>query len=608
MTEVVDRTLSTARGLAAEHRHGFVGTEHLLAALLADDASLAATLFASAGIEPARARQELLTGLRQGPEGESAEPALSRFAERVVEAARAEAAREGRETVEDRDLLRQLLIQPKGRMSQLLKADPRAPVALRAALGLPEPAVEPPPAPKAAETAPGNAEPAAKPAAEGRQGREPREPRPPREPREKKPREDGNTEGRPEAKREKTERPKREDGRRDEAKGSSPRGESRADRPARERPESNRQTASARAAAAPVGPRRVARPQPTFRFSPSWLLFLGLPAALGLWYTGADPLAILVAAAVGLAAFAGLAGYVAEALTDRAGPTIGAVLHGALGNIATLVVVVVALVAGAADLAQGVLAGAVVATALLVPGLASLIAGVDPPMRTNRTLPRANGPTLALALMGLAAATLFVRLADPAATSADPSFGIAPILLLTYLAAIWHARRTRTALFGRGEHTPVSPPWGPGTAIGLLVVALGGLVASAGLLVGALPAVTARGVPFGLLAFVLIPLVTAVAERAPALSAARRGRVDLAFQGGLGAAVQGALVLAPVAVAVGAGLGSGMSLVLGRVELLGLLVAAGALTVVSSEEEAGWFRGAQLVALYAVVAVAALFI
>ncbi len=608
MTEVVDRTLSTARGLAAEHRHGFVGTEHLLAALLADDASLAATLFASAGIEPARARQELLTGLRQGPEGESAEPALSRFAERVVEAARAEAAREGRETVEDRDLLRQLLVQPKGRMSQLLKADPRAPVALRAALGLPEPVVEPPPAPKAAEVAPGNAEPAAKPAAEGRQGREPREPRPPREPREKKPREDGNTEGRAEAKREKAERPKREDARRDEAKGSSPRGENRADRPARERPESNRQTASARAAAAPVGPRRVARPQPTFRFSPSWLLFLGLPAALGLWYTGGDPLAILVAAAVGLAAFAGLAGYVAEALTDRAGPTIGAVLHGALGNIATLVVVIVALVAGAADLAQGALAGAVVATTLLVPGLASLVAGVDPSMRTNRTLQRPNGPTLALALMGLAAATLFVRLADPATTSADPSFGIAPVLLLTYLAAIWHARRTRTALFGRGEHTPVAPPWGPGTAIGLLVLALGGLVASAGLLVGALPAVTARGVPFGLLAFVLIPLVTAVAERAPALSAARRGRVDLAFQGGWGAAVQGALVLAPLAVAVGAGLGSGMSLVLGRVELLGLLVAAGALTVVSSEEEAGWFRGVQLVALYAVVAVAALFI
>ncbi|MBX3145763.1 MAG: hypothetical protein KF785_03255 [Gemmatimonadales bacterium] len=608
MTEVVDRTLSTARGLAAEHRHGFVGTEHLLAALLSDDTSLAATLFASAGIEPARARQELLTGLRQGPEGAPSEPTLSRFAERVVEAARTEALREGREAVEDRDLLRQLLAQPKGRMSQLLKADPRAPVALRAALGLPDPPVAPPQAtaPAAAEAFSGSEEAVAKPAVEARQGREAREPRPPREPRDKKPREEANPQPRGEAKRERPERPKREEGRRDDPKSASPRAEQRADRPGRDRSDSNRQPA--RPAVQPPGPRRIARPQPTFRFRLSWLLFLALPAAAGLWYTGADPLAVLPAAAVGLAAFAVLAGYVSEALADRAGPTIGAAVHGLLGNTATLVVVVVALMAGATQLAQGALVGAIVATALLVPGLGSLAAGMEPSVRTNRSLQRASGAAVVLALVGLGAATAFVRLGQDTAAVADPSYGMATVLLLTYLAAIWHARRTKTAVFGRGEHTPVAPPWGPGTAIGLLVLALGGLAASAGLLVGALPAATARGIPFELLAFVLVPLVAALPERAPALEGARRGRVDLAFQGACAGAAQGALVLAPLAVAIGAGLGSGMSLVLGRLELAGLVVTAAALTAVSSEDETGWFRGAQLVALYGLIAVAALFI
>lgn len=34
-----------------------------------------------------------------------------------------------------------------------------------------------------------------------------------------------------------------------------------------------------------------------------------------------------------------------------------------------------------------------------------------------------------------------------------------------------------------------------------------------------------------------------------------------------------------------------MSLVLGRLELAGLVVTAAALTAVSSEDETGWFRG-----------------
>ncbi len=590
MSDDVNRTLAAAKALAAEHRHGFVGTEHMLAALLSEPTSLAATLFTGAGLDVPRIRQDLLAGLRQAPEGEPAEPALSRFAERVVEAARGEATRDGREAIEDRDLLRPLLAQPKGRLAQLLKGNGQAPGTLRAALGLPEPA-QPAESPPAAPTA---EQPA-------KQPRAPREPRPPREPREKKPRDEAKPEAKAEPKRDRNERAKRDEAARDEGRrAASPKVESRPERGERE---------SARAPAAPATPRRIARPEPTFRFRPSQLFLLALPASLALWYSGAAPLAVFATAAVAAAAFAALAGYAVEALVDRAGPTIGAVLHGLLGNVASLIVAVVALVAGAADLARASVVGAIVVGVLLVPALGALAAGNETSPRINRSVAAAGGGTLALALLGLSVPTLFIWLVGGGGrTPADPSLAVAGLLIAVYALTAWAAYRTKQPLFGRGHHSVAAPAWGPGVAIVLLLIAIGGVGVAASLLVPLVPPLVAQGLPFELIALVILPLVTAAAERAPVLLGNGRGRVDLAVQSGLAAGTQGALVLGPVVLAIGVGLGSGMSLVLGGYELLGLLVSGATLLVLALDDEVGWFRGAQMAVLYVLLAVVALFI
>ncbi|MHB1327877.1 MAG: Clp protease N-terminal domain-containing protein [Gemmatimonadales bacterium] len=596
MSDDVNRTVAAAKAIAAEHRHGFVGTEHMLAALLSEPTSLATTLFAGAGLDVPRIRQDLLTGLRQAAEGDSAEPALSRFAERVVEAARGEATRDGREVIEDRDLLRPLLAQPKGRLAQLLKGDGSAPAALRAALGIPEPTppVEAPPV-AAMVGAPAAEQPAKPP-------REPREPRPPREPREKKPRDEAKSEAKAEPKRDRNERGKRDETPREEGRRSAApaKHEGRPDRAERE---------AARASSAPQPPRRVARPAPTFSFRPSQLLLLALPVTLGLWYSGASPLATFATGAVAAAAFAALAGHAVEALVDRAGPTIGAVLHGVFGNVAALILVVVALLAGATDLARTAVVGAVVVSVLLVPALGALFAGDDASARINRSVTSAGGGTLALALVALSIPTLFGWLVGTAdRVPGDPSPAVAGLLVAVYALAAWAAYRTKQPVFGRGHHSVAAPAWGPGAAAGLLVVAVAGVSVAAGLLVALVPTVVAQGLPFELVALVLLPLVTAGAERAPVLMGNGRGRVDLAVQSGLAAGTQGALVLGPVALAIGAGLGSGMTLVLGGYELFGLLVSGATLLVLALDDEVGWFRGAQMVVLYLVVAIAALFI
>src|SRR5690606_15207492 len=132
-------------------------------------------------------------------------------------------------------------------------------------------------------------------------------------------RDEAKSEAKAEPKRDRNERGKRDETPREEGRRSAApaKHEGRPDRAERE---------AARASSAPQPPRRVARPAPTFSFRPSQLLLLALPVTLGLWYSGASPLATFATGAVAAAAFAALAGHAVEALVDRAGPTIGAVL------------------------------------------------------------------------------------------------------------------------------------------------------------------------------------------------------------------------------------------------------------------------------------------
>src|SRR5688572_7575754 len=122
----VERVIGAARQTAAQYNHAFVGTEHLLAALLDEPDSLTATLVTRTGLQPADVRRGLLEGLRQAQASEPRAPddvPLSSFAQRAIEGVADEA-----------ELLRRLIANPKGRIAQVLRADPKALTALKAAV------------------------------------------------------------------------------------------------------------------------------------------------------------------------------------------------------------------------------------------------------------------------------------------------------------------------------------------------------------------------------------------------------------------------------------------------------------------------------------------
>ncbi len=576
-TANTDRVLVAARELAAANRHGFVGTEHLLAALLRDGDGLAATMLSSAGLDPERISAGLLKGLRQtSAEDPGAEPGPSRFAEQALERAAAAATAAGRESVEDRDLLTVLLAQPKGRTAQLLRGDGKSLVALQAALGI--------------EGAPDRPVPPA--GAAGKPPREPREAKTESRPDRKAARE-LRQERRPEAK---VERPVRAD----------PRGE-RGSRPVRPESVERRERGEPE-----LPPLRIARPDPPRPFPWSMLLLLAVPASIVLNYLNAAPLVVFVTACVAVLPLAGLMGDATESLADRTGPTLGGLLNATFGNAAELIIALFALNAGLLDLVKASITGSILGNLLLILGLSFIASGTQTPVvKFSRTNAGMSAAMLALAVIGLMFPALFHAAHGPANSPAELylSEAVSVILIVTYLFSLLFSLKTHKALFAGGDHPAIEPRWGVTGSVAVLVLATIGVVIESEMLVHAIGPVTATlGLSQTFLGLVIIPIIGNAAEHATAVVVARRGQIDLAIQIALGSSTQVALLVAPILVFAGLALGAGMNLVFPVFDVAALAVSTIVIAIITLDGETHWFEGVQLLAVYAMMAAAAYFI
>ena len=559
-----ERVLAAAKALAAENRHGFVGTEHLLAGLLQDGNGLAATMFSSAGLDPARVAAGLLKGLRQTPADQPAEdPGTSRFAEQALERAGAAAAAAGRESVDDRDLLAVLLTQPKGRTAQLIRGDGgKALAALQGTLGIPVAGPKP-------------ADPAAAPA------------KPPREPREPRGTRAENGQDR-----------KRE-----------PKPDRRPERPARTeaRPErSDRATRSE----AELPPLRIARPDPPRPFPWSMLLLLAVPASIVLNLRHAAPLAIFVTACLGILPLASLMGDATESLADRTSPTIGGLLNATFGNAAELIIALFALQAGLIDLVKASITGSILGNLLLILGLSFIAAGSqEPVVKFSRTSAGMSASMLALAVTGLAFPAIFHAVHGPSNAGAELylSEAVAVILIATYGLSLLFSLKTHKALFVGGDHPAIEPRWGMWGSVAVLAAATVGVMIESEMLVHAVgPVTTSLGLSQTFLGLVIIPIIGNAAEHATAVVVARKGQIDLAVQIALGSSTQVALLVAPVLVLVG--LGAGMNLVFPVFDVAALAISTVVIAIITLDGETHWFEGVQLLAVYGMMAAAAYFI
>jgi Ca2+:H+ antiporter len=272
----------------------------------------------------------------------------------------------------------------------------------------------------------------------------------------------------------------------------------------------------------------------------------------------------------------------------------------------------VALKAGYPDMVRASLIGAILANLLLALGIAFVLGGIrHHDQKYNSAASRAYSTMMLIAVVSLIVPSAFSRLFAPEGTFRQEqllNIGIAVVLLMAYGLYLVFSLKTHPGSFvsvgsGDDEHHE-EKKWRLNYAIGALVGASVLAAWMSEILVGAAEGTgKALGMSQTFIGIVFLAIVGGAAESGSAIAMARKNKMDLSVGIALGSSIQIALFVAPLLVLASYFIGpEPMELSFNRAEIGSLFMAVLIGTAVCGDGESNWYKGVQLVAVYAIIA------
>jgi Ca2+:H+ antiporter len=344
-----------------------------------------------------------------------------------------------------------------------------------------------------------------------------------------------------------------------------------------------------------------------------WLLIFAPIAAL-LDGGGNVPAGVVFfCAAIAIVPFAKLIVQGTEQVAVHTGATVGGLLNATFGNLPELIIAVTALRAGLLEMVRASIVGALLGNLLLALGLSFLLGGVRHHSQDyNPGAIRTFSSMMLLAWISLAIPSAFHRAFGPDLVEvrhATLDFVVAIVLLCLYGLFLIFSLKTHPETFAElnapapnreaSEHPGIA--WGIAT---LLFASLGAAWMSEILVGAAEQAGTSLGMSQMFMGVIVLAVVGGAAESGSAIAMARSNRVDLSIGIALGSCVQIALFVAPLLVLVAPAVGQAQfQLIFSQAELWLLFAAVLLGATVAAAGQSNWFKGAQLLALYFIIAV-----
>lgn len=189
------------------------------------------------------------------------------------------------------------------------------------------------------------------------------------------------------------------------------------------------------------------------------------------------------------------------------------------------------------------------------------------------------------------------------------SVGVALVLLVLYGLYVLYTVALPAGGAGRGPGPEEERPWTVPAALGVLGAATAGAAAMSEVLVRSVePVAGSLGLTELFLGFIVVPLVGNAAEHWAAVQAAVADKMDLTFSIAVGSSLQVALFVAPVLVFVSLLMGHRLQFAFNPYELAALVGAVAVANLISLDGESNWVEGAQLLAVYLIVAIGFFFL
>jgi Ca2+:H+ antiporter len=354
----------------------------------------------------------------------------------------------------------------------------------------------------------------------------------------------------------------------------------------------------------------------------NWLL-LTAPIGIGLHFTKVNPLAPFLVNFIAIIPLAGLLSFATEEIAERVGEVLGGVLNASFGNAVELIVGIIALKQNKIVIVQTSLIGSMLSNLLLVLGMCFFFGGIHRLEQFfNETVAQTAASLLALSVGSLIIPTAFTWgptgiTASKTNVDEELSHGTAIILLAVYAAYLFFQLKSHKEMYnapsrkvekrkgskkakgeakralaaiggivgaGSGGHAQakrqvvLEEEDGPKLDMYCAIGTLCGATALIGLcsefLVDSINDVTCEyGVSDYFVGLILLPIVGNAAEHATAVTVAMKDKMDLAIGVAVGSSMQIALLVIPIMVIVGWGIGVDMTLVFDDFQIAVLFVA-----------------------------------
>jgi Ca2+:H+ antiporter len=294
-------------------------------------------------------------------------------------------------------------------------------------------------------------------------------------------------------------------------------------------------------------------------------------------------------------------------------PTVSGLFSATFGNAIELIIAVFALRAGLIQVVQASLIGSIIGNILLLIGLSIFAGGLRyKNQRFNNETIAVSSTMLIIVVAGLAIPSVYDFLNPHGPHIQLLSSAVAVVMALIYLAGLFFSLRTHKDLFDASDEikaTLEKPTMSKRLAaiilfLSVIVVA----VESEFLVRGIEGAALTIGITQTFIGIVVIAIITNIAEKSTAIHFALRNKLDVSIEIGLSSAIQIALFVVPILMLISSVFSLGFSLVFTPFEILAVMIAVFIVNYLSADGRCNWLEGAQLISVYAIIAIAFFFV
>jgi Ca2+:H+ antiporter len=352
----------------------------------------------------------------------------------------------------------------------------------------------------------------------------------------------------------------------------------------------------------------------SFRPSLNWLLVF-IPVSLALEYAHVPAPVLFFSAALAILPIARLIVHATEQLATYTGDAIGGLLNATFGNAPELIIALVALRAGFFDMVRASIIGAILANLMLATGVAFFLGGLrNHTQEYNAGAARLYSSMMLISAISLGVPSAFNRFFSPDSTMPEEklvNLGTAFVLLAAYGLYLVFLLKTHPDYFQSAavtqgeEHGHEGARWSMGRAIASLIGASVLAAWMSEVLVGAAEGTgQALGMSEVFIGIVFLAIIGGAAESGSAIAMARRNKLDLTIGIAMGSSIQIALFVAPILVLTSGFIApQPLELSFSRAEIGTLFLAVLIAAIVAGDGRSNWYKGAQLILVYAMIAI-----